>query len=134
MFTNFSAPCCVSSALSSTVWILAARSFSSLCSASYSSDRRAKRSSLIVMALLLIYFTMLLWDRKSPRACIVRVTVGTASIVAMLIVPFIFHYPYKVIYVWFPVTVCMTLTITLTIALINIFAGCFWWFRDKMGS
>lgn len=88
----------------------------------------------IVMALLLIYFTMLLWDRKSPRACIVRVTVGTASIVAMLIVPFIFHYPYKVIYVWFPVTVCMTLTITLTIALINIFAGCFWWFRDKMGS
>ena len=86
------------------------------------------------MALLLIYFTMLLWDRKSPRACIVRVTVGTASIVAMLIVPFIFHYPYKDIYVWFPVTVCMTLTITLTIALINIFAGCFWWFRDKMGS
>ncbi len=86
------------------------------------------------MALLLIYFTMLLWDRKSPRACIVRVTVGTASIVAMLIIPFIFHYPYKVIYVWFPVTVCMTLTITLTIALVNIFVGCFWWFRDKMGS
>ena len=76
--------------------------------------------------LLLIYFTILFWDKKSKAANMKWIIGGVASFAAVIILPIVFHYPLTMIYVWFPFTVSIALGVSVMLAVINIFAGCTW--------
>ena len=58
----------------------------------------------IIFVLLLIYFVLLFWNKKSNRACIVRIAISIIVILAAIILPFVFHYPYSTMSVWYPLT------------------------------
>ena len=87
----------------------------------------------IVAILLLIYFTLLLWDKRSRMTNIVRIIGGVVFIAAVFILPVIFHYPYNVMYVWLPITVFMLLGVSVVLAVFNIFTGCLRCIRNAKG-
>ena len=63
----------------------------------------------IEVILLVLYLLMLLWNIKSKKACIVSVVVSIMLIVAAIIFPVVFHYPYSSMLVWLPVTTCIAI-------------------------
>ncbi len=77
----------------------------------------------IVVILLLIYFSMLLWDKWSKGVCVVRIIIGLAFIAAAHILPEVLHYPYSSILVWLPITVFVAVAFAFAVALNNVVAG-----------
>ena len=72
-------------------------------------------------ALLLIYFVLLFWDKKSKKACIIRMSLSVIFILAALIFPFVFHYPYNGMFVWLPFTVIIALIAAVFVAVFNFY-------------
>ena len=57
-----------------------------------------------IFILLLIYCVLLFWNKKSKKTFIVRIAISVVVILAAIILPFVFHYPYNVMFVWYPLT------------------------------
>ena len=74
----------------------------------------------IIFVLLLIYLILLFWDKKTTKTNIVRITLSVIYILAALILPFVFHYPYSAMYVWLPFTVIIAIAFAAVIAVFEL--------------
>ena len=74
----------------------------------------------IIFTLLLIYFVLLFWNKKSKEACIVRIALSVIVILAAIILPFVFHYPYNVMFVWFPLTGIIAMVTVVCVAVFDL--------------
>ena len=79
----------------------------------------------IEVILLILYLLMLLWNIKSKKACIVSATVSVILIAAAAFFPTVFHYPYRSMLVWLPITTCIAIGVTVASAVILIFSYLF---------
>ena len=79
----------------------------------------------IEVILLILYLLMLLWNIKSKKACIVSATVSVTLIAAAAFFPAVFHYPYRSMLVWLPITTCIAIGVTVASAVILIFSYLF---------
>ncbi len=77
----------------------------------------------IIFVLLLIYFVLLFWDKKSRKACILRIVISIIVILASIILPFVFHYPYSTMSVWFPFTAIIAVIAAVCAAVLELFLG-----------
>jgi len=84
----------------------------------------------IILTVTLIYLALLLWEIKSKRGCITRLVCAVIFITLVLVLPPAMHYPFKMIYTWFPVTVCMLVMIAFAIAASNIIHCLYWYGRN----
>ena len=82
----------------------------------------------IIFILLLIYFVLLFWNKKSKKACIVRIAISVIVILAVIILPFFFHYPYNVMFVWYPLTAIFAVITVVYVAVFDLCrAGKYLW-------
>ncbi|MBO4750819.1 MAG: beta-lactamase family protein [Lachnospiraceae bacterium] len=79
----------------------------------------------ILCVITLIYLNSLLREVKSRSGCMARIVAGVVFIVLALIVPVVLHYPYQMMYVWFPVTFCVAMLTGFVTAVLLILRGCF---------
>ena len=77
----------------------------------------------IIFILLLIYFVLLFWNKKSKKACIVRITISVIIIIAAIVLPLIFHYPYNIMFVWFPLTAILAVIFVVCLAVFNLYTA-----------
>ncbi|MBR4823610.1 MAG: hypothetical protein IKZ86_02320, partial [Spirochaetaceae bacterium] len=74
-----------------------------------------------IFVLLLIYFVLLFWNKKSNRACIVRIAISIIVILAAIILPFVFHYPYSTMSVWYPLTAIIAVIAAVCTAVFDLY-------------
>ena len=74
----------------------------------------------VLYILFLFYFILLFWKKRAKKACIIRIAISVFVIIAAIIVPLIFHYPYSVMYVWYPLTGIFAVIITAFAAISSI--------------
>ena len=74
----------------------------------------------VLYILFLFYFILLFWKKRAKKACIIRIAISVFVIIAAIIVPLIFHYPYSVMYVWYPLTGIIAVIITAFAAISSI--------------
>ena len=77
----------------------------------------------IIFILLLIYFVLLFWNKKSKKACIVRITISVIIIITTIVLPLIFHYPYNIMFVWFPLTAILAVILVVCVAVFNLYTA-----------
>ena len=75
----------------------------------------------IIFILLLIYFVLLFRNKKSKKDCIVRITISVIIIIAAIVLPLIFHYPYNIMFVWFPLTAILAVILVVCVAVFNLY-------------
>ena len=77
----------------------------------------------IIFILLLIYFVLLFRNKKSKKDCIVRITISVIIIIAAIVLPLIFHYPYNIMFVWFPLTAILAVIFVVCLAVFNLYTA-----------
>ena len=74
----------------------------------------------IIFILLLIYCVLLFWNKQSKSICIARIVISSFVILAAIILPFVFHYPYNVMFVWYPLTAIFAVITVVCMAIASI--------------
>ena len=74
----------------------------------------------IIFVLSLIYFVLLFWNKQSKQASIVRIAISVVVILAAIILPLVFHYPYTVMFVWYPLTAIIAVSAAVCAAVFDL--------------
>jgi CubicO group peptidase (beta-lactamase class C family) len=77
----------------------------------------------LLSLLIMVYFVLFFWKYDSKPASILRICLSSICIAAILIFPYVMHYSYQMLLVWYPFSLMIALGSALSLSVWNILRG-----------